>query len=504
MRYSLVQGCLLGLLVVGFLFSSLAYAGQALNNIQFTDEMWSEEFIGISQHEPVYLSKTLQFDVPPPPANDSQQTQDELRELLKFEKELRIPEQIHKIKIEQKGVTDLVFGLGEAVPQSITDRVDMVRTQATRDSHYFIYKIKRQYKRPRPTQLEPTISLVIPIPGSPAYPSGHATISWVSGRVFSYIDPTHKDQYMKFAGDVGLRRAISGIHYMSDSAAGRHLADQVFETLLQVPVYKKEIDSVRDTYQAYLEQKGAYLKMTPEEQQNFRFPEAQWTQENLDFIAEGPFYLAPDTDFGLKPPPANTSPETLKELDTLRKYAKSLRTLDVVEKIKAEDGLAEAEDDGILLGGPLIHQFDGMQNVQKVLRAAFHESTYFMLRLKKEFARPRPTQLAPDLMTVIPVPGHAAYPSGHSTQMHMFALVLGALDPAHEKEYWAMADEIALRREIAGLHYLSDTQAGVVLARAVFDKLMENAKFQKAFSAAKAEFLVAQGHEKPTSAEKDL
>ena len=87
--------------------------------------------------------------------------------------------------------------------------------------------------------------------------------------------------------------------------------------------------------------------------------------------------------------------------------------------------------------------------------------------------RPRPSQLCPALMPPLAVPGHASFPSGHSTQAHLMALcmtdVFGTLPMAGpmNDDLWTLADRIARNREIAGLHYPSDTKAGVDLATAV-------------------------------------
>jgi hypothetical protein len=90
-----------------------------------------------------------------------------------------------------------------------------------------------------------------------------------------------------------------------------------------------------------------------------------------------------------------------------------------------------------------------------------------IMHFKHRYKRPRPTQLEPRIRPVVDCPHHAAYPSGHSTQLHLIALVLG--DVTGRKEIgdamWSIADEVAENREYAGLHYQSDSLAGVQLAK---------------------------------------
>ena len=96
-----------------------------------------------------------------------------------------------------------------------------------------------------------------------------------------------------------------------------------------------------------------------------------------------------------------------------------------------------------------------------------------MMRLKRQWNRPRPAQYCPILYPPVAVPGHASYPAGHAVIAHLTAEVLKEItvDPAsktpttpakspYEKSLDALADEIGLNRVIAGLHFRSDIRAG--------------------------------------------
>jgi membrane-associated phospholipid phosphatase len=107
----------------------------------------------------------------------------------------------------------------------------------------------------------------------------------------------------------------------------------------------------------------------------------------------------------------------------------------------------------------------------KVLGIASLVGTFVAMYYKALYRRPRPSQLCPALLPPIEVPGHASFPSGHSTQAHLMALcmndVLNGLPQQATivDDLWTLADRIARNREIAGLHYASDTLAGVCLAQ---------------------------------------
>jgi len=106
----------------------------------------------------------------------------------------------------------------------------------------------------------------------------------------------------------------------------------------------------------------------------------------------------------------------------------------------------------------------------RVLSIASLVGTFVAMYFKNLYSRPRPSQLCPALLPPIEIPGHASFPSGHSTQAHLMVLCMndvfnGLLQQATMiDDLWTLADCIARNREIAGLHYRSDTCAGMALS----------------------------------------
>jgi membrane-associated phospholipid phosphatase len=100
------------------------------------------------------------------------------------------------------------------------------------------------------------------------------------------------------------------------------------------------------------------------------------------------------------------------------------------------------------------------------------------------YERVRPSQLCPALLPPVPVPGHASFPSGHSTQAHLMAGCIGYLldqaalpQPDRDAltiDLGVLADRVARNREIAGLHYESDSKGGAALAASVLATLTNN------------------------------
>ncbi|WP_199823557.1 phosphatase PAP2 family protein [Labrenzia sp. OB1] len=118
------------------------------------------------------------------------------------------------------------------------------------------------------------------------------------------------------------------------------------------------------------------------------------------------------------------------------------------------------------------------QLMQSVQQLGTIGSMYF----KDKFRRPRPSQLEPKLRPLIDVPGHPSYPSGHATQAYLVAQALATVvgNPEAGEELIRVADDVAVNREYAGVHYASDSVAGKQLAYALFrraeDSMVETIK----------------------------
>jgi acid phosphatase (class A) len=123
--------------------------------------------------------------------------------------------------------------------------------------------------------------------------------------------------------------------------------------------------------------------------------------------------------------------------------------------------------------------------VSRLLNYAWGDLSMLIMREKRRFDRVRPDKLLSSVAPAIDVPSHPAYPSGHATQSFFLAYVLGAINNERAVEYLARAAEIARHREVAGLHYPSDSAAGKELARQYFEALQKDPLFTELLTKAK-------------------
>jgi len=75
----------------------------------------------------------------------------------------------------------------------------------------------------------------------------------------------------------------------------------------------------------------------------------------------------------------------------------------------------------------------------------------------------QPMFLRPDRL----YPGHPSYPSGHATLAYTWAALLSELFPGKANRLEQAADEVAMLREVAGVHFRSDSEAGRLLGKQI-------------------------------------
>jgi PAP2 superfamily len=198
-------------------------------------------------------------------------------------------------------------------------------------------------------------------------------------------------------------------------------------------------------------------------------------------------------ELDVPPPPENGSDRTRKDLDDLLELQDRAD-----ERARRKTQIAEQRSDIISPFARALIRESELEDEQKKKPAQLPPRTlelaegmkelvrYVIAYYKVRFSRPRPVQLEPKLRPMIVDPGHAAYPSGHSTQVHLIALVLSEVLPHARERLMEVALEVATNREWAGVHYRTDTEAGRDLAR----RLLELVKgpFGDAIQGAKEEW----------------
>jgi hypothetical protein len=192
-------------------------------------------------------------------------------------------------------------------------------------------------------------------------------------------------------------------------------------------------------------------------------------------------------------PPANTSERTRAELvylEGLKKY----RTPGIREQILRERERGELRF-GHLWGYELA-LWTHDDPVSVYLTDGLRDIYFQMIYAKEKFNRVRPHKLRPSLDPVIITPHHPSYPSGHCAEYYGVALLLARLDPKNAEVYKQDGLRIGINREIAGVHYPSDTALGIEIATKVVDMLFQNPAYVKLFEEARSYWAKTNGKRK--------
>jgi acid phosphatase (class A) len=125
-------------------------------------------------------------------------------------------------------------------------------------------------------------------------------------------------------------------------------------------------------------------------------------------------------------------------------------------------------------------------NTFSVLRNADIDAYFITSMLKRKNGRLRPFAQHPTLVVPIFTAGDFSYPSGHASGTELQARILGKLFPTQSDDLLKRARQIADRRVVAGVHYTSDTEAGLTLGDLLFTQLETKPKFKNDLAAAAA------------------
>jgi acid phosphatase (class A) len=169
---------------------------------------------------------------PPPPANDSLETQSELALLKKFQ-ENRSRQDIKQTTKEMQfcgwKVGDYRLG--------IDPDLDRFLFAALYDASSVGMRLKKQFDRVRPSFLDRTITPGIEVPKHASYPSNHSLQSHFLALILGDFYPQHKNDYLASAEKIAKNREIVGVHYPSDSKLGKMVATYLYQKIQQNPKY---------------------------------------------------------------------------------------------------------------------------------------------------------------------------------------------------------------------------------------------------------------------------
>jgi acid phosphatase (class A) len=209
----------------------------------------------------------------------------------------------------------------------------------------------------------------------------------------------------------------------------------------------------------------------------------------LSATARATFVTPADFDFKalLPPPPALDSDHAKQEIDQMLEL-QAQRTDADVKRIKVESKMT-----GFIFSQSVGSWFnpDDLPVTADFLNEVLVDSRTICKSAKAVFERKRP-YLIDSRIKPCETEDTYSYPSSHATRATVLAMTIAEILPDEKGALIAQADQIGVDRALAGQHFPSDVTAGLILGKAIFDKMMQNPDFQVQLQKAKAECLARE------------
>jgi len=199
---------------------------------------------------------------------------------------------------------------------------------------------------------------------------------------------------------------------------------------------------------------------------------------HLHYLAAG----KPDSIALLAPPPLSGSPEQAADMDEVRKVSGAADSNEVAAAFSERKF-------SVFNFTPVVGSFfqsNNLPNTTVFFENVQKDAETVTDNAKDFYKRPRPYVLDPSLASG-KLEKSFSYPSGHSTESMVLALVLADLIPDKHNAIIAKARSIGWHRVEIARHYPSDIYAGRVLAQAIVHQMKKSDAFQKDFAKAQAE-----------------
>ncbi|CAH1668699.1 Acid phosphatase [Hyphomicrobiales bacterium] len=126
--------------------------------------------------------------------------------------------------------------------------------QITHDEEAILATVKDRWQRARPFAANPAVTTCVKRPTTGSYPSSHAALGYLYGLILADLVPDDREALMARAEAYAESRALCGVHFPTDLAAGKRAAEAIFAALKTSPRYQAAFAKVRDEIQGALRQ----------------------------------------------------------------------------------------------------------------------------------------------------------------------------------------------------------------------------------------------------------
>lgn len=186
-----------------------------------------------------------------------------------------------------------------------------------------------------------------------------------------------------------------------------------------------------------------------------------------------PWFLSTGDQLRPAPPPAYGSPEFEAAVAEVRRYsdARTQRELDIAKHWGDGAGSYTPAGHWNEIAADLVTWYNlpehDAAHVLAVVNMAMMDAGIAVWDAKYTYWLLRPSQADPAITTPVGLPNFPSYVSGHAAFSGAASEVLGYFFPAERAALRAQAEEAAMSRLYAGIHYRFDSEVGLGMGRAV-------------------------------------
>jgi membrane-associated phospholipid phosphatase len=417
----------------------------------------------VGQWKTWVIASGSEIQPPAPPAENSAQTAAELAELRELQTR-RSPLTDTAIQYWNSGPapqrwTELTLSLiqrDQVNPVRAARLLGCVHT-AIADTVVATWQAKYTFRRPKPSLSLVELSPALPTSDEPGYPSEHAAVAGAAAAMLTYLFPNDASSLTAMAQEAGQTRLLAGLNYRSDVAAGLALGQAV----AQQAITRAASDGA-----------GAAWTGTIPTGSGFWF-QAPGTAAPLEPLAGTwkTWILASGSQLRPGPPPVFGSTEFLAELAEVKQVSSNPTPSQRAIALFWADGAGTVTPPGhwFQIASQLIAR-DGLTTLRAarllgLLGATVSDAAIACWDTKYAYWSLRPNQADPAILTIVPTPPFPSYPSGHSTFSGASSEVLAYFFPQDAARLRNLAEEAALSRLYAGIHYRSDNETGKQIGR---------------------------------------
>ena len=348
--------------------------------------------------------------------------------------------------------------------------VTVAQFDALKAAWYYKYL----YNRPSPSTVDRGIEALIPTNGLPAYPSEDAVLSGITVELLKLLFPTSIDEINSKSSEQLQAAYLSGKASASDIAAGVALGQAIYPVFLAraradgmgaAGGSPAATQALSDAAAARGEIPWHSLENPPRPPMLPQFGKVRaWMMTPADILKERP-----------GAPPATSSGLMARELAEVKDAFAHLTREQLAIVYKWADGVSTPTPPGHwnFIAAPYVKdaRFSEVRAARAfaLLNMAMHDAAVGCWDAKFAYFNPRPSQLDPDIRTVIGLPNFPSYTSGHSTFSAAASGVLSYLFPSGAAYFDAQKEEAAISRLYGGIHYRSDIEVGKDHGRRIGD-----------------------------------